>query len=586
MSYKTRMMISYLSIAVTLSVLLGCVVYSIGSRYETKSRQNAVEISAQQVLSQMEDRLGRMDSIMNYLLSDSAVLSGIVILGMENQSIDGILLTEAEANVGSGLTTDYIIHNTYRTAFYNQNGRLMSSYVSALSNQRLNPEFSITQLPYLEEASKGKGKPVIVGAHEDIFGAYDHEMVYSLVKAIQGYQTGFLETENTIESLNDLNVPEDGTEYYIVINQGEMLFQSAPDLYTEEIAAVFQSMEDEESRITRNEIIACAYSELYDLRVYTLRPEGGREDEKALIMTAIIAALLVFTVGMIFVLAWSYVMSRPVEKLQRIVEDTNLDNLKTEDRRSFFTNEPEEFRVLSESYQEMTERLDQAVHKERRSSLLFLQAQFDTLQTQVNPHFIYNVLNIISGRGIMDDDTVISEMCGSLAQMLRYSTSNKERYATVEQELTYLDHYFYLIKQRYEERFEYTVTVEQEIHEELIPKMVLQQLVENSLSHGFENTDMQMKIVIHGEKTEAGWSITVKDNGEGIETQKLLEIQQKLAETKQKVMNLKDAVEVEIGGMGLINTYARCLLLFGDRAIFALHNDADGVSVTVGEMYD
>lgn len=572
-----------MSIALILSVLLGFTVYTIGGRYEDQSRDNAVKISARQLMSQMEDRLDRMDSIMNYILSDPAILRGITILGMGDRYLQGSVLASAESELQVGLTTDYIIHNTHRTVFYNQSGTLVSSYVSDILNQRLDPSFSTGDLTYLENASGARGKAVLVGGHKDPFGAYDDEMVYSLVKALQGHNMGFLEAENTVKSLEELDLPEDGTEYLIYVNDGELLFKSSSDIDTDSLDGALRSLRDGESMAVPEFLIACSRSDAYDLAIYTLKPESVNDGKSALIMTAFLSTLVVFLIGMVFVLIWSYVMSKPVIKLREIVENTNLDNLKTEDRRSVFSNEPEEFRVLSESYQAMTERLDKAVRKERRSSLLFLQAQFDTLQTQVNPHFIYNVLNIISARGIIVDDEVISEMCGSLAEMLRYSTSNKERYATVGQELNYLNNYFYLIKRRYEDRFEYSVNIDEAMHDVLIPKMVLQQLVENSLSHGFENTDIVMKIEIEGSRTGNGWSITIGDNGEGFKKEKLDEIRQKLKDTQDKVQNLKETVELEIGGMGLINTYARCLLLFGDRIIFEVGNGENGAVVTVGE---
>lgn len=581
MKFKTRMIISYMSIALILSAILGFIVYSVSIRYEDKSRENAEKVIARQLVSQMEDRLGRMDSIINYILSDPNILRGITILGMDDGSLRGSAIADAEAAVSTGLTTDYIIHNTHRTAFYNQKGNIYSSYASDISNQRLNPGFSIDSLDYLKCAEAAKGKSVIIGVHKDSIGAYDGKEVYSLVKAIQGYRMGFLETENTIESIGELDISDEQSDYYIFINDGELLYGSSG--LPENFQTVIKGISDGESRIGNGYVAACSDSRSYDLKIYVLSTENRENGRLPLMMMSAGVSSVVFLIGMIFVLIWSNIMSRPVTKLKEIMESTNLENLNSEDRRSMFAGDPDEFRALSESYQAMTERLDKAVENERRSSILFLQAQFDTLQTQVNPHFIYNVLNIISGRGIMDDDMVIPEMCGSLAEMLRYSTSNKERYATVGQELNYLENYFYLIKRRYEDRFQYSVDVKDDVRDRIIPKMVLQQLVENSLSHGYGNDDSVMNISVGSDSSEEGWKITVRDNGRGFDEDALKDIREKLDRTKEKVMNLKNTVELEIGGMGIVNTYARCLLLFGDGTVFEIENTADGAQVTVGE---
>ena len=302
-----------------------------------------------------------------------------------------------------------------------------------------------------------------------------------------------------------------------------------------------------------------------------------------MLLTAISASLVVFAIGFLSVIFWAFIMIRPVEQLRMIMENTNLENLQLGAEENTFKDSPDEFKALAESYKAMTERLDRAIQNERRSSMLTLQAQFDTLQTQVNPHFIYNVLNIISGRGVLDEDLAISQMCGALAEMLRYSTSNKERYALVSQELKYLDNYFFLIKARYEDRFEFSVVMDEKVKDMVIPKMALQQLVENSLAHGFGNTVTVMRIELFGSADDSGWRIAVRDNGQGFSEGKLKELKEKLQETKKKVLNPGSTVEMEIGGMGIENTYARCLLLFAEKLIFELRNTEEGAEVVIGE---
>ena len=75
-----------------------------------------------------------------------------------------------------------------------------------------------------------------------------------------------------------------------------------------------------------------------------------------------------------------------------------------------------EFKELSQIYKEMKEQLNQSIIREARLSTLQLQAQLDVLQAQVNPHFLYNVLNIISNRGVQDNDEVICDICDDLSR--------------------------------------------------------------------------------------------------------------------------------------------------------------------------
>lgn len=191
-------------------------------------------------------------------------------------------------------------------------------------------------------------------------------------------------------------------------------------------------------------------------------------------------------------------------------------------------------------------------------------------------------LNVISNRGIVDEDEEICEICGSLAAMLRYSANNKERYATVKEEFAYLDKYIYLLKSRYEHRLEVTVDYDLSIEGEVLPKIVIQQLVENSIQHGYKNGKDIMKICVQGWRDEQGWYIRVHDNGDGITEQISLKLENKMENIRRKIMRSQSNIELEIGGMGLANTYARMFLMYTDRVIFDMKNCQDGFSITVG----
>lgn len=280
---------------------------------------------------------------------------------------------------------------------------------------------------------------------------------------------------------------------------------------------------------------------------------------------------------------WAGILTRPIKSLQETVENTNIENLK-DNRHLDGAGAPDEFQELIRAYQAMTFRLDEALQNEKQAAKLQLQAQFDTLQAQVNPHFIYNVLNTISSRAILDNDEAICEMCGSLGTMLRYSTNNKERYASVEKELEYLDSYFYLLKARHENSLDVTIDVDRKIRKQVIPKMTLQQLVENCVKHGFRNMDTGRHISVTGRVEKGRWTIRVQDNGSGVPGQTLLALQERLEEVRRDILERSKPAEMEIGGMGIVNTYARCLLLYPEDLVFEMENvpDGHGFVVTVG----
>ena len=604
MKFRTRMILAYATIALLVSLVLGLLMYRTGARYEQDTQKNNLTVSARSYVTQMDDRLDRMNAILYYILSDPSMLESITLLGRASDgNVPDRFLLNAKSTMQTGLSTEYIMQNSYRTVFYNQDGYFASSAVkqsgaSAL-NQRLIESFMLEEISYLDPVIEADGRSVIVDAHPDFWGEYGNVPVYSLMKAPRGYRMGFLEVENRLDSLAQLETSDPGIRYLILVNGNDLLYDSEAAGKTEsdsentamQILESAQEIRPDEILEKNGNVIAKAASEEYDLTVLAYKPaEEMTVGRERIFFVSFLAAVLTFGVSLIIIFFWSSILTRPVRTLQGIVESTNIENLKDQRRMEQINaisrfKEPDEFADLALAYQAMTERLNTAVENEKRSAMLQLQAQFDTLQTQVNPHFIYNVLNVISSRGVMADDEVICEMCGCLGSMLRYSTNNKVRYAKVREELEYLNSYFYLLKSRYEDRLQIHMDIDEGVKQRIIPKMTLQQIVENSIKHGYNETDIDMQLTLTGRETEDGWYMILRDNGTGITQERLSEIRGRLEEVRESFREMAVPTEAEIGGIGLTNTFARCLLLFGEDLIFELGNapEGSGFEVKIGE---
>lgn len=438
-------------------------------------------------------------------------------------------------------------------------------------------------MPWLSLADQAKGKSVIINTHEDSWtDSRNIKKVYSLMKAIQGDNMGYLEVQNTIDELNNLNVSDKGVIFLIYANGGELLYSS--DL-AQDPAKYLPYLKEE--RNSDDKLVSKHESDKYDFTVLAVKSRTRTAEQNAYIWRyPFVIASVIFLTSLVFVVLWSYILVKPIREMRKIVERTDLKNLKnTENVQLEGTND--EIQTLYREYQLMTERLNKAVIRERKASLLQLQSLFDSLQAQVNPHFIFNVLNIISARGFDNDDDVICEMCGALASMLRYSTGNKERYTKVDDELGYLQNYYYLLRARYEDKIEFNFDVDAEVRKQIIPKVTLQQILENSVNHGFKNSPESMKIDIIGRMEQNQWFIRIRDNGEGFDTDALKQIEIKIEEIHKKILDDNDTIEMEIGGMGLVNVYARCLLLYGDNLLFKLNNTDEeaGAEVIVGARF-
>lgn len=582
MKYQTKLILGYTTIALLLSIALGIVVYSISLDYEVKRQKNSLDVTSAQLVSQMEDRFRTMDAIIYYILSDYDMLDSIETLGrISDREVQSSYILNARTTLSNGFNTEYILKNSYRTVFYNQLGNLVSSF-NAKEARQVSTDFDLGTISYLERAVQTKGKTVLIGAHTDEWGRTDGPEVYSVMKALQGYQMGFLEVENTIESLSTLAVAAPGAEFVIVANGEEVMYSSNGDYSdTESLRSLCEKAESEEEK-TSGMLVSRSSSEEFDLSVIAYIPEIAEGDgREAILITAMAAAIIAFGVCLLLIILWSYILTKSIRELRGVIEQTSLENLDIQAIETGYGLD--EVRTLANSYQAMTKRLSQAVNSEKRALMLQMQAQFDALQAQINPHFLYNVLNIISGRGIENNDDMICDMCGALASMLRYSTNNKERYVKTEQEMNYLENYLYLLRARYGDKISFDVSIDSAVRDKLLPKMTLHQFVENILAHAYGHSDRRMIIQVSGTMYSDHWEIRVQDNGEGISEEKLREIREKIKNVRKNLEN-RGGMEMEIGGMGLVNTYARCFLLYHDALIFSIRNlPSGGVEVTVGE---
>nr|WP_303242203.1 histidine kinase [uncultured Blautia sp.] len=582
MKYQTKLILGYTTIALLLSIALGIVVYSISLDYEVKRQKNSLDVTSAQLVSQMEDRFRTMDAIIYYILSDYDMLDSIETLGrISDREVQSSYVLNARTTLSNGFNTEYILKNSYRTVFYNQQGNLVSSF-NAKEARQVSTDFDLGTISYLERAVQTKGKTVLIGAHTDEWGRTDGPEVYSVMKALQGYQMGFLEVENTIESLSTLAVAAPGAEFVIVANGEEVMYSSNGDYSdTESLRSLCEKAESEEEK-TSGMLVSRSSSEEFDLSVIAYIPEIAEGDgREAILITAMAAAIIAFGVCLLLIILWSYILTKSIRELRGVIEQTSLENLDIQAIETGYGLD--EVRTLANSYQAMTKRLSQAVNSEKRALMLQMQAQFDALQAQINPHFLYNVLNIISGRGIENNDDMICDMCGALASMLRYSTNNKERYVKTEQEMNYLENYLYLLRARYGDKISFDVSIDSAVRDKLLPKMTLHQFVENILAHAYGHSDRRMIIQVSGTMYSDHWEIRVQDNGEGIIEEKLREIREKIKNVRKNLEN-RGGMEMEIGGMGLVNTYARCFLLYHDALIFSIRNlPSGGVEVTVGE---
>ena len=580
MRFRYKLIVSYAALAFILSLILGIVWQYYNTReYRSNAHENLKFLSEQMTI-QFDNSYNAMSQVTNYILSDQDMLGAIRGLSDTENRRYTEMISENEAILKNGISNDYFMSNFYRVIFFNTYGNIIYSTMNTDMGV-INSKTAIEDCYWLEEARNLHGKPLLVGIHEDNWKADSKEKVFSMVRAVQGQPLGYIEVQQKIDRLEELfSFPEREIRTTILLEDGS-LFYSTDEENLDTYRTYASSCEDNAYEDKPSDLLLSLSTSKTGAKI--ILSEDMRIIREGIPQTAVFSLLLVvtiFSLSMVFVILISTYLTKPIRDMRKQIEQTQLSNL---DQELIINTSDNEIEALNRSYRDLLRRLSESLDKEKKLSLLQLQAQFDTLQAQVNPHFLYNVLNVISNRGMEDGDEKICDICGNLAAMLRYSTSTVERYATVEQELDYLRQYVYLLKSRFEERLEVEITCEESIRRKIIPKIVLQQLVENSMLHGYNQKDTVMRIKVRGWIEENGWYISVEDNGDGMEEAVLQNLLTKLEEIRKKIHIQKSSIEMEIGQMGLANLYARMYLLYVDGLVFRLENKQEsGVIITIG----
>lgn len=172
-----------------------------------------------------------------------------------------------------------------------------------------------------------------------------------------------------------------------------------------------------------------------------------------------------------------------------------------------------------------------ALKESYSAGMMDKQLRISALQSQINPHFLYNTLECIRSEALMQGCGNIAEMSRALAAFFRYSISRKEDIVSLEDELDNINNYFLIQKFRFDDRFNLlldTETGDEDVMECLIPKMTVQPIVENCIFHGLEPKAGSGSVTISVKTTEDKIILTISDDGIGMTPEQLLEIRSRL----------------------------------------------------------
>jgi len=192
------------------------------------------------------------------------------------------------------------------------------------------------------------------------------------------------------------------------------------------------------------------------------------------------------------------------------------------------------------------------------------QAQFDAMQSQINPHFLYNALDSIRGLAMEQEAEETANMAEALSSMFRYSISQSDDLQTLEEEIDNVRNYMKIQQYRFQNRFKLIIDVQiKHVCEYLLPKLTLQPIIENSIYHGFDEIPENNVISITAMTTQSRLLISVSDNGSGMDDDTLLALNKRLLAGDYAPRG--ESSDNRSKGIALVNVNSRIKLIFGNH---------------------
>ncbi|CAH0120371.1 sensor histidine kinase [Paenibacillus sp. CECT 9249] len=268
---------------------------------------------------------------------------------------------------------------------------------------------------------------------------------------------------------------------------------------------------------------------------------------------------LFFTVFCILLTLVISAITRPIAELSRFV--TNIGRGQLNERSGI--RGQHEVGQLGRTIDHMLDRIQSMIEQITVEQAKKRKAELEMLQAQINPHFMFNLLNSIRLNILIQGDKENADLIGSLSSLLRMTITRDNEFITLREEVDTVCHYVRLMNFRHANQVRLDFQGDDDTGNALVPRFMIQPLIENAIIHGFEQYDGQIAIESDsGNDGARQWlRIAVRDNGIGMTEARLNELRSKLDGSADP----RGRAPAGFSGIGVTNVFQRLRLIYGDR---------------------
>jgi two-component system sensor histidine kinase YesM len=337
-----------------------------------------------------------------------------------------------------------------------------------------------------------------------------------------------------------------------------------------------------------NETYICRkfHVDIADGTIYTLVNQSSYNKKVInMLLPQYLLILVTFLVILIIFLAFMKTIMKSLSQLMDIMNKISTGKRKALKERITINSQKNvclEIYLIANSFNDMMDEITNLNHdifssytKMYELEMNKRKAELGFLRSQINPHFLYNTLTLICGMASENNSEGIIEITQALSRIYRYSIGDD--IVTVRQELEIVKAYVMIQKTRFEDRFTVDYDISDDVLDALIPRMIIQPLVENAVKHGLEKCLRKGSLTIGGRKnhTDNTLVLWIYDTGVGMTSEHLISLRQTLSETTQRNIGdgIKSCISETENSIGLSNVNSRIALYYGEP--YCLHIDSE-----------
>ncbi|WNS42923.1 sensor histidine kinase [Paenibacillus sp. MMS20-IR301] len=510
----------------------------------------------------------------------------------EDRVPEGVIVPDTRAVISTQLYNLFLSdRNTFQIHLYVRAARQSNLVRGGLFRREVNGEYAAsippggTYKPYLEvthmdhQYRMKSGFPNLKPGSVPVFTAH-----FPIYRTPSDSVLADLSIDYTLEELEGIvksMYNSDTEQLYVLNEQGQALFASDPDWVGKTVDTGWSRLPagSDSGHFTWKKygfqgIVMYRHIQntLFSGSIIKLVPyEDLYSDARVTTRFNMGIGLLFLLIGGISAVLISFGFTRPIKKLINFTQKVQIGQLDAH----MDAEREDEFGLLTRKITGMTRTINDLIVKEYRLELANKTNQLNALQAQVNPHFLYNALQSIASLSLRYNAPKVYDLIYSLGSMMRYSMNTERTQVPLRDELEHVENYVILQRERFgEENLQLEVHAAEGTPEIIVPKMILQPIVENIFKHGFADGIhggiIRVECTLEQMEGQSRLILAVKDNGKGITPARLEEI----------TAGLKSSGRSEHEEIGLYNVLTRLRLQLSREAELTLENE-QGQGLTV-----